>query len=276
MPYGQVPKNRRAVAPSTRALYDRTLRRAFGDAADLSTETHLPDLTDWPRASRITLKAALWNAGRYDLAEGVEIPYAIRKVKEIPSEEETLAYERVAQELKPGVRALALLPIYLGFRAQEVLGLDREDVKRAVKTGQLKFLRKGGKEMILPADGVRSLLEELLQARPCAPRWRKDPALREERKKVWTRAGEILCAGTVRSQGTALYRLIVRAGKNAGIKLHPHLLRHIFASRAAGAGMPITTLQFALGHANLQTTGRYVHQSYADLARWPLGPTPSK
>jgi integrase len=45
-----------------------------------------------------------------------------------------------------------------------------------------------------------------------------------------------------------------------------HDLRHIYASRLAKAGVPITTISRALGHANIATTFRYIHIEPSDLA----------
>lgn len=261
-----MPSRRKPISPATKTLYAKTLLRAFG-SADVAHAHSMPDITGWPRSTRMTLRAALWNAGREDLSNAVEIPYEIQRRKEIPVEDEAAAYEEAANNLPTGVRALALLPLALGLRARETLSLSREAVQRAVKTGQLKFVRKGGKETILPTRTLRPLLEELLAAKPKGTPWRAQGPRPEPVRRTWEHAGEIISRGTLESQCQSLYRLIQRTGKKCGVKLHPHVLRHIFATRLATKGTPLPTIQYALGHASIMTTGRYVHQSYTDLAR---------
>lgn len=44
-------------------------------------------------------------------------------------------------------------------------------------------------------------------------------------------------------------------------KVHPHLLRHTFATNAAMAGTPVQDLAQMLGHSNIMTTMRYIHEA---------------
>ena len=48
--------------------------------------------------------------------------------------------------------------------------------------------------------------------------------------------------------------------------MHPHLLRHSFATHAVRNGARLDAVQRSLGHASLATTGMYLHASDADLA----------
>ncbi len=58
-----------------------------------------------------------------------------------------------------------------------------------------------------------------------------------------------------------LWRLVVDTAKDAGLSkhVHPHLLRHTFASHCYQRGIPPQVVQQWLGHANIATTERYAH-----------------
>ena len=54
-------------------------------------------------------------------------------------------------------------------------------------------------------------------------------------------------------------RIVTDTGKEAGLKMAPHFLRHAHASHALDAGAPITLVKHSLGHRNVATTSRYLH-----------------
>lgn len=201
----------------------------------------------WSASRRTVLRAAL----RWRGISGIEVPRAPRRPRRdlpIPAELELERIERAAAELPRGVRVLVLLPLALGLRAGEVLGLERRAVRRAVETGELILKRKGSYEARLPTSHATKLFEELLAC----------PARAGGK---WERAGQVVSpSGGPHTQYVALRRLARAVGRRAGVRgLRPHLLRHAFASRMLNDGAPITVVQRWLGHADLRTTMRYLH-----------------
>jgi len=258
---------RRPLSPTTIELYARMLVRAFGRAGAPGAWADRVDL--WPEGCKSILRAAIrWRCAQngQDPAFWLEqLPraYAVRREVVIPSETEAQAYEAAALELHPERRALALLALKLGFRAAELCALTRAAVQRAVDTGDLLFVRKGGREQTVRVQKVAPLLRALLDAPAKYPR-----RVATSRPRAWRVAGEVLSAGGPAAQYNALRLLVVETGRRAGLKLRPHLLRHAFATRLARDGASVFVVQRALNHASVTTTQRYVHPDADDVARF--------
>jgi integrase/recombinase XerD len=147
-------------------------------------------------------------------------------------------------------RALVELLYGAGLRVSEAVGLDRAGVDLDARI--VRVLGKGDKERLVPlgrpaAEAVRRYLA--LGRAHLDRRYRPELFL-NARGGPLTRAGAFL----------VLRRLAEKAGLEPG-RVHPHLLRHSFATHLLEGGADLRSVQEMLGHADLGTTERYTHVS---------------
>jgi integrase/recombinase XerD len=168
-------------------------------------------------------------------------------------------------------RDLAIVGLMLlqGLRSAEVLALNRDDV--LFSEAQLRVRGKGNKLRFLP------LAPETVQL--------LDHYLRLERPNPGTAALFVLLKGPARGarmSPAGLRSLFRYHRRTTGIKLaNPHRFRHTFASDMIRAGMSLPALMQLMGHADIQTTLRYVlvtpqdvYLQYARAVAQQLRPLP--
>jgi integrase/recombinase XerD len=152
-----------------------------------------------------------------------------------------------------GLRDKAMLEVLYGcgLRVSELCGLDLENL--FLDEGALRVLGKGDKERICPIDGTAlSALEVYLRdGRPglVRPVSRADDA---DAVFLNQRGGRIT--------RQSVHRIVATAGAHVGIEgLHPHTLRHSFATHMLAGGADLRALQEMLGHSDISTTQIYTH-----------------
>jgi len=132
-----------------------------------------------------------------------------------------------------------------GLRVSELVGLNVDDLAQ----DHVRVLGKGNKERIVPlVKTARTALDEYLARR--AELRPGDSALFLNR-----RGGRL----TARSIARHLARYAMLAGVRRHV--HPHALRHSFATHLLDMGADLRGIQELLGHASLSTTQRYTHVS---------------
>ncbi len=167
-------------------------------------------------------------------------------------------------------RAILELLYASGVRVSELVGLDLGDIE--LSEGLLRVLGKGRKERIVPFGrkaqdalkdyfGARGELSAA-RSRSRAPR-RQQTGVTEDAEAVFlnTRGGRL----TARSVGNIVDRYVGLVAER--LKVHPHTMRHTFATHMLDAGADLRAIQELLGHESLSTTQKYTHVSTEQLVR---------
>ena len=147
-------------------------------------------------------------------------------------------------------RALVELLYGAGLRVSEAIGLQKGSVD--IDERIVRVVGKGGKERLVPLGrpAAEAARRYLALGRPHLDRRYRYELFLNARGGPLTRAGAFLI----------LRRLAERAGLEPG-RVHPHLLRHSFATHLLEGGADLRSVQEMLGHADLGTTERYTHVS---------------
>ena len=147
-------------------------------------------------------------------------------------------------------RALVELLYGAGLRVGEAVGLERGAVD--LDTRLVRALGKGSKERIVPLgrEAVGALQRYLARGRPYLDRRHRPELFLNAQGGALTRSGAFLI----------LRRLAAKAGLEPE-RVHPHLLRHSFATHLLEGGADLRSVQEMLGHADLKTTELYTHVS---------------
>ena len=141
-----------------------------------------------------------------------------------------------------------------GLRLAELANLDLETVD--LRSGEVRVVGKGGKERLLPVgkkavEAIRAWLPQ-----------RAGLAHEAEGALFVSRRGGRLSHRSIQAR---LSRWGITRG--ADQKLHPHLLRHSFASHMLESSGDLRAVQELLGHADIATTQVYTHLDFQHLAR---------
>ena len=147
-------------------------------------------------------------------------------------------------------RALVELLYGAGLRVSEAVGLDKASVDLDARL--VRCIGKGSKERIVPVgrQAVTALRRYLSRGRPYLDTRHRPELFLNAKGGGLTRAGAFLI----------LRRLAAKAGLEPE-RVHPHLLRHSFATHLLEGGADLRSVQEMLGHADLATTELYTHVS---------------
>ena len=199
----------------------------------------------------------LWllKRGRIDAnpADAIRAPKAARKLPQVLDVDEAVQLVEVATDAPLGLRDRALLELFYssGLRLSEVCALKWADLDFA--QGLVTVLGKGSKQRIVPVGShARNALA----------------ALREE---AAGQPGDFVFPGRggaqISSRAVQLRMKKLAAQRGVYKRVHPHLLRHSFASHMLESSGDLRGVQELLGHADIATTQIYTHVVKERLVR---------
>jgi integrase/recombinase XerC len=190
---------------------------------------------------------------RADPCMGVRGPKAPRKLPQVLDVDEAVQLVELPTETPLGLRDRALLELFYssGLRLSEVCALRWQDLD--FEQGLVTVLGKGSKQRIVPV-GAHAC--SALQA------WRTDTPSTRDAFVFPGRAGQKISARAIQLR---IKQLANRQGVYK--RIHPHLLRHSFASHVLESSGDLRGVQELLGHADISTTQIYTHLDFQHLAR---------
>ena len=277
----------RASSTNTVAAYGRDLARYVDwlcgekivqadDVTRADIERHMAALQEVGLAPASLERAvsAIKGFHRFMVVEGMckELPTADFPLPKKPSRlPDVLSREQAAALLDQpfaktacGLRDRAILEVLYGcgLRASELSGLDRRAV--LLDDELLRVFGKGGKERLVPILGTAA---EALAA--YLDRGRADLVGRMPTPAVFLNVH----GGRLSRQ--SVHTICEKYGRLAGIEgLHPHTLRHSFATHLLEGGADLRAVQELLGHADISTTQLYTHVDRTHIRRVYLAAHP--
>jgi integrase/recombinase XerC len=190
-------------------------------------------------------------------ALGLQAPRGKRSLPKVLDVDQTARLLDSEPRNEEGLRDKAIMELFYssGLRLSELCGLDIAalDLNEALVT----VTGKGNRTRTLPV-GKQALaaLRDWLRLRAQWPRAAHCQALFVSRRgtRLGVRAVQLRLAQHARESGLQQ-------------QLHPHMLRHSFASHLLESSSDLRAVQELLGHANLSTTQVYTHLDFQHLAK---------
>jgi len=176
--------------------------------------------------------------------------------KTLTKEDAVRLVEAPADDSTIATRDRAILELFYssGLRLAELHGLDLDAFESDLS--EVRVTGKGSRQRIVPVGRkAREALRAWLRERP-------DHAASGERALFVSSRGGRLSRSSI---GTRLAYWARRAG--LGVRVHPHRLRHSFATHLLEESGDLRAVQELLGHASISTTQVYTHLDFAHLAR---------
>ena len=189
-------------------------------------------------------------------ADGVRAPKSAKTLPDVLSPDEACRLVAIEDTSPAGRRDHALLELAYscGLRVAELVGLDIDAVD--LVSGEVRVTGKGSKTRIVPVGkAALSAVTAWLEVRKALPGAQLAALFLGPR-------GKRLAVRTVQAR---IKMWATRQGITQN--LHPHMLRHSFASHVLQSSGDLRAVQEMLGHASIASTQVYTHLDFQHLAK---------
>ncbi len=186
-------------------------------------------------------------------AAAIRAPKAPRKLPQVLDPDEAKALVEIATDAPLGLRDRAMLELFYssGLRLSELCMLHWRDLD--LEDGLVTVLGKGSRQRSVPLGS---------HARAALAQWRASTGAPGESPVFPGRAG-----GPITPRAIQLRMRLLAQRQGLFKRVHPHLLRHSFASHILESSGDLRGVQELLGHADIATTQIYTHLDYQHLAK---------
>jgi integrase/recombinase XerC len=196
------------------------------------------------------------SAAAHNPAQGIKTPKSPKRLPKALSTDQAVRLVAIESNGALAVRDRALLELFYssGLRLSEIATLNLAQLD--LGEGMVRVTGKGGKQRDVPVGRhAREALQAWIAARaPLARAGETAVFVGENGQRLGPRQIERRVAHWARRQGI-------------GQPVHPHMLRHSFASHLLESSGDLRAVQELLGHANLSTTQVYTHLDFQHLAK---------
>jgi integrase/recombinase XerD len=193
-----------------------------------------------------------------DPTELLETPHAWKKLPDVLTRDQVnalLAAAGTEEDHRLALRDTAILELFYacGLRASELADMTLDDLH--FDLGVVRIIGKGRKERIVPvgAPAIAAVETYIKTLRPTLL------AVKTTRTKAKTNRLFLTRSGGPMTR-VVLWQLVQKLARKAGLRaIHPHTLRHSFATHLLSGGADLRIVQELLGHSNVATTQIYTH-----------------
>ncbi|MGY0633903.1 tyrosine recombinase XerC [Luteimonas sp. A478] len=188
-----------------------------------------------------------------DPTAGIRAPKASRKLPQVLDPDEAKALVEVPTDVPLGLRDRAMLELLYssGLRVSELCQLRWRDLQ--LEDGLVTVLGKGNRQRMVPVGS---------HARRALQEWRAESGGTNDLPVFPGRGGGPISPRSVQAR----MRLLAQR-QGLFKRVHPHLLRHSFASHVLESSGDLRGVQELLGHSDIATTQIYTHLDFGHLAR---------